>query len=246
MTTNNNTTSHTGTVIYTVVLVCSIAIATIAVKSCNDYKNSAKEQSNFINAMGDSIRYLKSKDGSQTATISSLVDNNDKTFEELVFKDSIITSLQKLVKQYSGHLKAGSAAVIASTQTSFKDTGVTVVSTHDTLKVDSLVYIYPLYIHSGTNNWVTYNMRMSRDSSYLDFKVTNKYSVVLGYDHKKPFVDVTNYNPYSTTTTLRSYQVAVPKQKVWGIGLSTGLSVSTGLKIQPYIGIGINYNLFNF
>ena len=93
---------------------------------------------------------------------------------------------------------------------------------------------------------------MNKDSTHFDLKITNKYSVIVGEEGKRkkarPFVDVINYNPYSSTDTLRTYQVSMKKQrpKRFGIGINGGVTLNSSLKIKPYVGVGLSYNFVRF
>jgi len=83
----------------------------------------------------------------------------------------------------------------------------------------------------------------------LNLKVKNRYDIVIGFEKtkmfkpKKPYVIVTNHNPYSMTKDLRTYQVKGYEPKRFGIGLNAGYGIGLDLKPQPYIGVGLNFNI---
>lgn len=221
-------------------------IAIMEIRGCYRNKNNAIEQQNFINSLSDTVKTVRFKDSSEKASISALVMSNDKAFTELMFRDSELINLQNIVAEYKGKLQAGSLVTTATTSTTVHHVGNTVITVHDTVKVGSNTYLYPEYTDTIHNQWISYRATMNRTKTDLDLSITNKYAVILGYNKKKPFVDVINFNPYSSTKILRSYEVSIPKQKVWGIGFSSGVCIGNGLKFQPYLGIGINYSIIKF
>lgn len=101
------------------------------------------------------------------------------------------------------------------------------------------------------NKWYNGRIIAKRDSTNLDIKIENSYTIVIGqegkwYKKKTPFVEVTNENPYTKTKTLRTYQVDNKiKPKRIGIGIIGGYGFSIGIKLSPIIGIGLSYNLIN-
>ena len=94
----------------------------------------------------------------------------------------------------------------------------------------------------------------NRDSTNLNIRVRNEYTVVLGYEsqglfkpkRKKPFAEVKSKNPYTEIDGLRTYQVSSPKEKRWGIGPYIGVGVNQSLQLQGSIGLSIQYSIFRF
>ncbi|MGG5507905.1 MULTISPECIES: DUF6808 domain-containing protein [unclassified Myroides] len=66
---------------------------------------------------------------------------------------------------------------------------------------------------------------------------------------KKDYIDIYSDDPRVTIRGLNSFSLQEKPPRRFGLGLSTGyaLSVSNGQFVtQPYVGIGVNYNLLNF
>lgn len=223
-----------------------VGIIILSIRSCSTRRQDIVDQGSFISSLSDSLTTYKNKDSSQTATISVLQTTSAGDFFGLKIKDSQIVILQGLVKQYQQKLKAGSSVTTATTETTVKHDTKPTVSDYDSIKTGSIVYVYPKYTDSLYSEWISYKATMTKDKASLDLKVINKYAVIVGYEKRKPYVDIVNFNPYSSTKILRSYQVIIPKQKVWGIGFSSGMALGTNFKIQPYLGIGISYNIIRF
>lgn len=216
-------------------------------EKCNSTKYSDKTAIELANALQDSLRVLKNKDSSTTATISVLRTESAKNFLLLQSKDKEVIALQVTVKDYLSKLKAGNSVTNALLETLVNTQGTTVIQYKDTVIYnDKLTYIYPEYSDSLMNEWISYKGRMNKDSSFLNLKVYNSFSAVVGTYKKKPFVDLTLNNPYSAVRELRTYQVMLPKPKRFGFGLSTGGTLNSKFQFTPYVGIGFNYNFIRF
>lgn len=62
-------------------------------------------------------------------------------------------------------------------------------------------------------------------------------------------------NPYMNVSDIKSVVIDPRKSKIlksyfpqkkWGIGPQVGVGVTSDLKVRPYIGVGIQYSIFNF
>lgn len=232
--------------IYIVLLTAMALILSISVKTCNNNVTTSKQQKDFINSLSDTLLTYKNKDSDNVATISILKSFSATDFAELLIKDSQIVRLQNIVKQYKGKLSSGSSVTISATRTKIYNKSIPTIVYKDTVIIDKYVYVYPEYKDSLINKWITYRTTINKDSAKFHLEVNNEYATILGYRNHKPYVDVINYNPYSSTTILRSYLVQQPKPKNFGIGLSAGIGVSTNLTPKPYIGIGVQYNIVKF
>lgn len=216
-----------------------------------------KESTDLYNAIQDTVQTYKDKNGRQIAAISLLQTSQATDFIALKTKDSTIIELQETVKLYKKNLKPGSSVTLIENRTNVSTNLGTKITSRDTIRVDSFIYIYPAYaFDTNLKNWIFVCGLATRDSTHLDLTVRNKYKVVVGYEKgklfkpKEPFAEVTNENPYTETTILRAYQVSVPKPKRLGVGVSVGY----GFYFDPQkvrIGhgfitsISLNYNLIN-
>jgi hypothetical protein len=212
---------------------------------------SDKSDVKLVQALADSLVFYKRADSTGKASIAVIQMDRAKDFIELQIKDREIQELQKTVKEYKGKLKAGSSVTNALIETvaELRNRPTTIFKAGDTTIIDSIAYVYPTYTSSIENEWITLKDTISRDTAIHYLKVKNKFSVIVGYDKKKPFVDLITQNPYTETKSLRTYQVSLPKQKRWGIGLSAGVTATfNNLQVRPapYVGVGINYNLIRF
>lgn len=235
------------------IITVGLLIALIfSVKSCSKAKGEKAEAITLAESIFDSLVHLKNKDSINVATISAITTESSKTFTGLQTKDSEIRKLQEVVKDYQKKLKAGSSVTNAVIETAVNNTQPTVIVKADTVRKDSLVYVYPVYTSTLTNKWIDYSSRANKDTSVFNLKVTNEFSAVVGYHKRRPFVDLLTENPYTTVKELRTYQVKVPKPKKFGIGPQVGVmflpEFNPNLRIQTsvYVGVGISYNPIRF
>ena len=220
-----------------VILILSLVFA---ISKCSKEKAARKADKQLISAINDTLTKVRMKNLEEKATITTLETKDAKSFVDLKIRDSEIIILQQTVKDYAKKLKAGSSVTNTTTET-------TVIKTiRDTMYFAKPTDVYPTYKSTFEDKWIKYSTIANSDSTHLNLKVTNEYSVIVGKDKGKPFVDVINKNPYSTTTKLRTFQVSIPSPKKFGIGISIGAGISKDLKPAPYIGVGLNYNLIRF
>lgn len=188
----------------------------------NSCKNNDKNQE-LINAVNDTVLTYKNKQGLYESKISVLHASRKQLLSINAGKDSTIRKLQELVK------KSGSgttSATIHSGTTSGTISGNTISVSKDTIYKDSIAYIYPEYHYADSSKWHNFKITMCKDSTNLFYKINNQYSYITRYEKQKgffskkiPIVTVTNLNPYTTTTEIRTWQVPCHcNNKNWLIG----------------------------
>lgn len=217
---------------------------------CNVKKSNHKidEQAQLITALNDTLKVSRLADSSQKATISALSTQKVSDFLAMKTKDSAINALQVLVKKYEKQIKSGGSVTVVSGKTDIKDSGKTqIVYVTDTTGGHP---VWPTYKTILSNRWYTANMRMNRDSAYMNLSIINSYDVIIGKDNKKNwYADVINHNPYSSTTQLRTYQVQIPKERqkriTIGIFGGYGINLKGTIQANPMIGVGVGYTLFS-
>ena len=249
--------------IYKVVSITIIVILVLLnLKSCKNTQDTKKDYVNTINALPDTLTTYRNKDGMQVAKISLIETEKASQFLEIKSKDAVIVKLQEEVKKNEKRLgKSGSVTVITNT-TEVKTVDTTYITSKDTIVRNDTVFVYPEYssfikkgLRIDSSYWVTANVKANKDSTSFDIGIQNSYVIVLGREKAKgfkalfkpkvAFAEVTNENPYTSTKTIRSYQVKTPKPKRLGIGFHVGygLVLDKVPILRPYIGIGIQYNI---
>ena len=188
------------------------------------------------------LKTYRNSDSLHVAQIQVLTSENSKQFLKMRTQDSMIMKLQDVVKDYKNKLqKPGTSATVITSTTTVEGTMPTQVVQGTTPVAKES---FPQYNSSRQTKWIDLAIQARRDSTSFQLKVRNEYSVVLGYEKRKPFAEVTNYNPYTETTDMRTYSVFVSPPKRISLGIHAGYGV-VGTKFGPYIGIGLNYDLIN-
>lgn len=249
--------------IYKIVSIIIIVILILLnLKSCQTNKNTKKDYTNTINALNDTMIAYKTKDGLQVAKISLIETENTKQFLQIQSKDTEIIKLQEEVKKNKKRIGNSGSVTVISNITEVQSSDTTHITLKDTVIRNDTVFIYPEYsslirkgIRKDSSYWVIANIKANKDSTSIGISLSNSYTVLIGNEKRKgfknlfkpkvPFVEVTNENPYTSTKTIRAYQVKAPKPKRLGIGFNIGYGLILDSKpiFKPYIGIGIQYNI---
>jgi len=239
-----------------------IILILLNIKSCKKQQDTKKDYVSTINALQDTMNTYRTKDGVQVTRISLIETEKASMFLDIKSKDAVIVKLQEEVKENKKRLgKSGSVTVITNT-TELKTVDTTYVTSKDTIIRNDTVFVYPEYsslikkgFRKDSSYWITANVKANKDSTSFELGIQNSYVVVLGREKAKgfkalfkpaiAFAEVTNENPYTSTKTIRSYQVKVSKPKRFGIGIHVGYGLILDKKpvFRPYIGIGFQYNI---
>jgi hypothetical protein len=181
-------------------------------------------------AVNDSLHITRNKMGEQVASIQIIRTENKKQFLELHSKDSIIIALQGIVRR----TKNIQSAIIFNASTGSSVNGSTVVHSRDTIRTDSVVYVYPEYSLARHTKWDSVSVRSNKDSTHLEYKIFNNFEITTSYKRsglfkgKTPVIDITNKNPYTETVALRAYEVKCDCKRMpfFVAGLGIGLAPS--------------------
>ncbi len=171
--------------------------------------NRKKDQDSLITVLNDSLYVTRNSLGQQVASIEVFQTENKKQFLQLQSKDLTIISLQRLVKK----TKNLQNAIVLNNSTSNSVNGTTTSTSRDTIRNDSLVYIYPEYSFNRSTQWDSVSIKSNKDSTHLEYKIFNKFDITTSYKRlglfkgKVPIIDIVNKNPYTETIALRAYEV---------------------------------------
>ena len=213
-----------------------------------------KELEQLNEAASAELQVWKDKDGLNRGKIAVLETQNTKTFLAFQTQDSTIKELQSTVKDMQKYLKKQGSVTIIEGETKYD----TIYKTTPGNNYKSLLSGF--LTDSINNNWIssTFGFRLDSlpngtftiDSTKYSLSVKNKYSLTIGREPTgflglgkgKPFAEVKNFNPYTETVNLRTYQVDGYVDKKWSLGPSAIISFD-GSKFIPGIGIGVTYGL---
>lgn len=191
----------------------------------------------------DSLKVSRNQNGELVAKISAFETQKTEDFLRYKTLDSLTIELQKEVREVKKYLRRQGSVTKFSTDTK--------VDTQVPTEVTDSIGEQPIYnSRFNLDNWVFGNISAASDSTRIQLNVRNDYSVVVGRESTgflglgkgKSFVQVTNRNPYSTTRTLKTYNVSVPDPKRWGLGPYIGVDILG----RPSVGLSVNYNLIQF
>lgn len=192
---------------------------------CSHY-NSEQEDATLITALQDSLKTWQTVDNTNKARISVLETSNIARFLTIKSKDSTIIHLQKIIAENKDKLGSGSSVTTGTTETKGQGTSTKT----------QIVYVEKDTAYFNEFNfggWIWGSSLATKDSTTYDFNVKNTFDLVIGEEKTgflgtgkpRPFVEMTNYNPYTTTKELRTYRVSAPKpyNLIIGPGISYGL-----------------------
>lgn len=214
-------------------------------------RSKLDEQLSLNEAQAAEMEVFKNKEGQYVAKIQSFETQRAKDFLAFQSRDSLIIELQKDVKSMKKFLKDKGSVTNFTSQTQVDTSSETEVIPNESEPS------FPSYRSKfNLDNWVVGSSYATKDSTFLDLKIRNEYSVVvgeeptgfLGLGTPKSFAQVTNKNPYTQTETLTTFQVATPRPKRWVIGPSFNYSftIQEEPKLIPTIGFGVTYGLIRF
>jgi hypothetical protein len=220
-------------ILYIIIILLLVLVTIIFNKG-----NKEQEYKDFNKVLIDSVRVFRDKSNRQVAKIKSFESENIKFFTQIKTKDSQILELQETIKSNKKYIKNQGSITNFVTLT----------------KIDTVIKTKIIYQNSDTTNpiytskfdlngWAKGTIEARFDKTLLDLQIKNKYSLVVGKEpqglFKKtvPFAMVTNHNPYTETTEMRTYQVKLPKPKKWCIGPFAGYNG------KVIVGIGVGYIL---
>jgi len=212
------------------------------------------EAQSLVSSLNAEIIQWKDRDSLNHSKIEVIETQRVQDFINLKSKDTEIQKLQTVVKQYQDKLKNSGNSV-----TNFG----TYTIVDKIIKIDTVASDCS-WNFEDSDKWITtvIDAKAVPNSDMMDvsinYKIRNEYSVIIGsesqglFKKSKPFVEVINYNPYSETSTLRTYQVSnYQKPKRFSLSIQAGYGGLIDLYHKQigygfYIGIGGSFNLINF
>lgn len=188
-------------------------------KGCNAPIDTSKYISKELyDASQDTLHKFRNKFG-QEETKTKLLTGTVSDLKSLsASKDS---SIQKLIRLVN---KKTISATVLSSSTSGIVTASTTVSSADTVRKDSLIYVYPKYtLEPVVTKWDSMSATATKDSFKVQYKVFNEFEITQNYEKQKvkgkwfkqdvAMVNVKNLNPKTETRELKSFALAPPKKK---------------------------------
>jgi hypothetical protein len=211
-----------------------LAIFIILKKNNNQLESLRLENS----ALTDSLIIKRLETGEQTAMINILQADRVQDLLKIKSKDSVINKLQVEVQRYKKEIKKGGSVTVVGNTTAV--TGTTPLIPADTSQASIAPFSFTF-----SDKWIYLSGKGLNDSLDFDLKVKNEYTIAIGYEKKKPFVEITNHNPYTETSYLRTFEVKVPKASRFSLGIQAGYGITKNV-LSPYFGLGGQYTILRF
>ncbi len=209
-----------------ILMVILVIVLCLWTKSCSD---AGRFEQIAINN-NDTLTITRNAANQQEATIGILQGSISDLMKLNADKDAYLKRLQDITDKHT----ISSDVLSNSTSNTILSDSV-LISSHDTIRKDSLIYIYPVYSTSYSNQWEKFTIDASRDNILIKYKVFNEYNIVTRnnkpawYKMRVPEITVTNLNPNTETLVLKSFVVAPPKNQKLFIflgGLAGGIASS--------------------
>jgi preprotein translocase subunit YajC len=204
-------------------------------RGCSKTRQKEKEHTELINSLEDRITVWIDANQQSHAKISVIETENTKLFTQLQLKDEELVQLQEEVKKYKDRLKEQGSITLFKTETKF-----------DTIYRTNIDYTTNNWCDTVNNNWMYLRYCIEDSNAKFNLNIRNEYEVIIGREKKLTYAEVINKNPYTETTSVRTYQVSLPKQKRFGVGPTIGVGLTHDLKFRCYLGIGLHYNIIQF
>jgi hypothetical protein len=173
-------------------------------KGCN--KGDSLER--MITAKDDSLHQTRNTLGQQKTT-TTLLYGTISDFKKIHTSDSSqLGKLQKLVSR----LTISATVLNTVTGNTFSSPTGTITSA-DTVKKDSLVYVYPEYTTDYTNRWERFKIKANKDSFDIQYKVFNEFDLMQTwkrngiFKRKTCIAEITNLNPHTETLQYKTFTV---------------------------------------
>ncbi len=216
--------------IYISIILSLLTAFNISVNTCSNNEGIYK---NNLAAARDTVRYYKSRSGTEVATKQGFTEKN-------------INKLKGYLEQLKTEIK--NMKVKQSSVTSAVRTENTVY-----LPVIDTVYKIQESERSGFSRQFSFNDKyrtLEGTTSYyndsLNVQITKNevyfdYNVVMDKNNR---IYVSSNNPYIKVNNIDGFQMTRPKQKRFGVGPFLGVGIGHDGQVMPTIGVGVVYRLF--
>lgn len=225
-------------IIYCLIIVLLIGALSISVSKC---QNVRREYKNNIEALTDSIRYLRDKNGNLVATKLAF-ESDIKTLK--ILNEDLYKEIEDLRIKNSVNNVTCFEGVIENPE---QDTAYIVL--HDTIDrgfTKDFAFNNEYRTLEGNVNYQedTLNVKIEKDEVKFD------YTVAMDEDNN---IYIKSSNPYVKYNMITGYKVPRPKKKHWFIGPSVNIGYGATLhngKVLggPNVSVGISagYSLFSW
>lgn len=229
-----------------------VILVLIFAKGCNQNKTSLEQRygQELIEAMADTLDSFRDKENRQISYIRVLVGDKISLKDTISIRDKTIKWLMSVGDRES---KATNIVVMKTTTKLDTVTKTIIESVFDTVFADGSILLYPTYVTEWDKKWSRGNITANKDSIKHVIEFKNEFEIWQQMDKKKGFfskkvlkVYVRNNNPFTSTDNLRSWTVKRKRKNfVFGVGIGYGVTIPD-FKPMPYIGVQLQFKIFEF
>lgn len=163
-----------------------------------------KKEADIHKTYSDSITRIKNKHGQEVAKQEVLIlesrEDVQRVLSESRYKDELIVRLLEKDKKATQLIAVNTI------------TRVDTVLKTQILRAGNCD-IMPIYRAEIKNEWIDLQVTSGPDSTPFKLQITNKLDIVKKEEKRKTIVEVTQLNPYSTTSNMQSIELEKKKPK---------------------------------
>lgn len=192
--------------------------ATIILILCVCLRNGCEEtkRANTVTALlqasQDSLHKERNEKGQEKASTALLYSSLSDLKKMHVSDSSALGKLQKMVDKLTI-----SATYLSNVTSNSFSSGTQSVLPGDTIRIDSILYVYPEYKTSYSNRWENFIAKASKDSFNIDYKVFNEFELKQDwkknglFKRKTPEATILNLNPHTQTLEMKTFTIKEDK-----------------------------------
>ena len=218
-----------GTTLNLILTVALFVFGLLYFKSCGDHA----EIVDLNNAAQSELKTTRNKLDQEVAEIQVMIGSRKSDLLEMYAQTEEIKRLQELVKKTEGKLMSASV-LLNETRDSLVGATEVIDQLTDTLWVnDSTMALYPVYQYKDTTDWACFDIKMSKDSTWLNYSIKNRYLMsqsiqrkgFLGMGKRSVIATITNENPNTFTKEYKTFTIKCDcdKGKWFGFGAGAGV-----------------------
>lgn len=217
-------------------LIALIAIVLIAVAKYEGMRTEIDSYKSLAEASQKEVKYWKDKEGRSHAQAQA-AEATTKAILEV--HNNEMQDLRKQIKGLNRNV---------SNLNNYITTGVKTTDTVFTVLRDTVYNNIAGKSFSYNDEWTNIEGLLINDSASLQYQVRDSLTFVTFYKKQGLFkpkllvIEGISYNPHTSITGLKNITVAQPRRKRFGVGPYIGID----FRGRPSIGIGLQYNVFNF
>lgn len=230
-----------------------LVIVGILLWQAHNESQKSDEVTALLEASNKEVIFYRDAQGRSVAQIEQLKTLNVNDFLKTAYKDSLITELQKAVKESKSKIKNGGSVTVAHSEGKIDKTTESVVEKD---RIDTTKTIIKSHFK---DKWVEYFTDARLDSTKVVIKYSDSYIITSGLEKDKslpffkrllsdpvPYTWVTTESPYSEVKSVKSYAKSYEVPSRWSLAIIGGYGYNL-VEVKPgvFIGIGTAYRLFD-